>query len=205
MTDRGIQFRGHSLVELVVALALAAVSLAALYIVRFSPPDDEAISTSSTAGAGAGGRYIQGQMHKLMRELQEGTRLFYPLPGKGIHAGLGFVNARGETILLYLQPVPGSELSTLYRVNAQVDRRSTAPLPPFVENVSHFRVSVAPAEPGKEASLAHVDLAVEVSGHGSEKPRRVNFVDAAFLRNLERYVPDDLFPAGTPLVNVDGN
>lgn len=190
-----------TLVELLVAAALALIVVGALYVVRFRTPDSGFTTTGRESSLALD---LQGQLHRIVTDVQEATQLFYPLPGKGQHAGLGLVNPRGETILYYATDASDGTGRALVRVNvnAHLARREKAS-ESYVRDLRYFGVSVAPAEPGKEPSLATVELAQEQPGADPGRPRVVHLVTSAYVRHFERRVPDDLFPAGTPLVDLE--
>ncbi|MBI4863595.1 MAG: hypothetical protein HY815_25555 [Candidatus Riflebacteria bacterium] len=187
----------HTLVELIVALGLTGTVLASMYMVTVAPGDqarDFVVSDPREV------RGLQGRLQELVREVQESTRVFFPLAGKGNADGLGIVNGKGETILFFAEDDLATGKKRLIRVNATASvaagyDRATV----FVSRLSHFRASVAPAEPGKEPSLVSLDLAIELAGSDPSRPRTLAFVTSAFPRNLERGAPDDIFPQGTPL------
>lgn len=193
----------YTLLEALMALSLAGAALGSLYLTRIGPRS----ATGSTALESTEARSLEQEIHKMAQEIQEGTVLFYPPPGMASPDGLGFdgvgfVNARGETILYYLEPSRADQSGgSVFRVNVNRRRRGLdRDAEPLLRNVQHMRVNTAPAAPGKEASFVHLDLALRLGAEDSPEDV-LQYVTSVFLRNLEKYVPDDLFSAGTPLVD----
>jgi prepilin-type N-terminal cleavage/methylation domain-containing protein len=165
--------RAFTLVELAVALAISAVLATALY---------ELLAQGRAVGERLGGRGGSSQearikARRMSNEIQEGSRLFYPRPGVTAD-GVGFVNARGETILYFV------EGSALKRANLNAPRD---PPEELVRGVQHFRATTALASPGRAPARVNLDLSVAASADAPE----ANVVTSVFLRALERYVPED--------------
>lgn len=165
--------RGLTLIELVVAVAISAVLATALY---------ELLAQGRAAGERLGGRGASNQearikARRMSNEIQEGSRLFYPRPGVTAD-GVGFVNARGETILYFI------EGASLKRANLNIADRAAEEL---VRGVQHFRATTALASPGRAPARVNLDLSVAASADAPE----ANVVTSVFLRALERYVPED--------------
>lgn len=190
----------HTLVELIFAASLCVLVMGSLLITQTQFGRGAAEVQGKATGEQA---TLQTQIRRLVQEIQEGTRLFYPAPSpddtpldRGV-GGLGIVNSRGETILYYFKPgeeagKPGS----IFRVNVNL-RQSGAEgsLPPCLENIAYFRVRVAPAAPGKEPSFVSMEFGLQTPDTGiTADPaagRVQSFITAVFLRNLERRIPDD--------------
>lgn len=192
---------GHSVVELLVALAVVGIAMAGLTFLRFGPTITGGMSGAVEAREA---RALEQRMRRLVLEVQEGTRLVHPPAGRvgpagGGFDGLAFVDPRGEVILYFFEESrdrkqPGS----LVRLNVNARRRGEATAREVVlENVSRFQVHTAPAAPGKMASMLHCDVSVLFPGQPA--PRPIDHVVSIFLRNLEMPDPDDIFPPGTPL------
>lgn len=192
--------RAHTLVELVFACGLCALVMGSLLITQTQFGRGAAEVQGKSTGEQS---TLQTQMRTLVKEIQEATRLFYPAPGRegtpieqGV-SGLGIVNSRGEAILYYLKPSEEPDKpGAIFRMNVNL-RQSGAETntAPCLENIAHFRVTVAPAAPGKEASLVNLDIGMQSQDvsltAGSASSRIQSFVTAVFLRNLERRIPDD--------------
>lgn len=194
--------RAHGLVELLVAIVLFVVMIAALMLGRVGP--GWSVFDPLRGGAPETGA-LEQQLRKMTAEVQEATRVFYPFAGQGAREGLGIVTADGEAVLYYLEPgrEPGSP-STLVRANLTAARTGGESAPaPFLGDVRTLAIAVAPATPGKRPSLVDIGVAVELPDRAGKGVRRVEFVTSAFLRNLERTVPDDLVPPGSPLVDPE--
>lgn len=185
----------HSLTELVMAMALTATVLAALSVTSLGPTWSGLDPVSGDSPEVA---TVQEQLRKLTVEIQESTRLVYPLAGKGPQDGLALVNSRGETILYFVEPGEAGSKVTRANLNARRLGRPDAQ-GSFLDSVRHFRACVPPATPGKQPSLVELDIAIELASRGASAPRVVNRVTAVFPRNLEAATPEDIFPAGTPL------
>jgi hypothetical protein len=134
------------------------------------------ISEESSAGQEA-----RLKIKRMTNEIQEGTRLFFPDGGR-TSDGVGFVNARGETIFYYVDRKGG--VADLIRVNANAPRD---PPERLVRNVRHFRATSAIRGRGRAQSRVNIDLAIG----GEVDALEVNVVTSIFLRSLELYVPDD--------------
>lgn len=190
--------RGNSFVELMVAMVLLVLVIVALMLGRVGPT--WSVFDPLTGGAPEAGA-LEQEMRKVVAEIQAATRITFPFAGVGSRGGLGLITADGATVLYYLEPStvpgrPGSLVRTdLTAVQAGREQRPQT----LVADVRTLRVAVAPAAPGKQPSLVDMDVAVEVMDRSTKNTRTINFVTSAFVRNLEQPVPDDLFPAGTPL------
>jgi hypothetical protein len=144
---------------------------------------------------------VQILLRKMVKEIQEGTRPFYPAPSKVASAtgpgagGVGIVNARGEAILYYFKPSTEPDRpGAIHRLNVNLRREGKeTDVGPFLENIESLRVTVAPAFAGKEPSLVNLDLALRFDGAVSAgaTPTSERFLTSIFLRNLERDIPDD--------------
>lgn len=193
--------RGHTLVELVVALAVVGIAMAGLVFLRFGSTITGGISGGVDAREA---RALEQRLRRMVLEVQEGTRLIHPPAGQPGPAGRGydglaFIDPRGEVILYYLEDnrTRGSA-ADLVRLNVNARRRGERDAREVVvENVTRFAAHTAPAAPGKCPSL--VTCEVTVLFPGEPAPRSVDHVVAIFLRNLEMPNPDDVFPDGTPL------
>jgi prepilin-type N-terminal cleavage/methylation domain-containing protein len=202
--ERPFDRRAYTLVEMIIALALSGVVLGLLLTMRFQwvrgVGETQRDDTAELAT-------FHIRLHEMVKEIQEGTRLFYPPAGKSYPGdeGLGFVNSSGQTVLYYMDspydPDPTQYLRKprkLYRVNVNLvlsdpsERNKSAQ--PYLEGIEHFLVNVAPAAFGKEPSLVNLDIALQtgtfVKGTG-QRPQVTNYVTSVFLRNLERKIPDD--------------
>lgn len=191
------QNHGHTLLELLIALGLCAVLTASLYVTQFRTT--RIVTEMQGADAGEAGG-IQTRMHALTNELREATRLFFPVAGKAAlpaesagFNGLGFVDARGETILYYYEPdAQPDKPGKVFRVNVNRTKAGAdAGAQVFFENVQHLRVNVPPAAAGKRPSLANLDIAFRFGDGTVEGPRVMNLIASVFLRSLERSSPDD--------------
>lgn len=191
--------RGHGLLDLLVALALLALLLLATVATWMGPTW---FAFDPLAGPAPDLLPIEGLIRRLVVELREATRLVFPAPGSGPHDGLAFVDPRGLTVLYHVEPpVASGSPATLVRVDLDPRRVGREAITiRLLGGLRHFRACVAPAAPGKQPSLVDLDLAVEVLSRGGRPGRVVNIVTSVFPRNREAPVPDDLFPAGTPLV-----
>lgn len=188
--------RAHSLTELMMALVIGALAVSAVYMARFS--GEMGGSQNVDPGAMAD---LQWRLRQLVVEIQDATRVFYPLPGEGVRDGLGITTSKSETVIYHVEPVSGQSQPRLMRVNLSELRRGGKDQDgAFVDRLHHMRFEVAPAEPGKMASLVRIDLAVEMPGRTPDQTVRVSYLSAAFPRNLERPVPEDVLLPGSPLV-----
>lgn len=166
-----------TIVELVVALGVSSALATVLYQLLWQGRMmGERVSATSTSGQEA-----RLKARRMTNEIQEGTRLFYPRPGATAE-GLGFVNARGETIIYLI------DHGELGRVNLNTPGE---PREVLVKNVKHFRATTAPCAPGRAPGRVNLDLAV--GGDSGE----ANVATSVFLRSLEKYVPED--PTHEPL------
>jgi hypothetical protein len=185
----------HTLVELMMGLVVTAVVLGSLYVVRSgSTPWTGQIQMANATETSA----VQVRLRELVCEVQDATRLFYPLDGKAAIApeigfsGLGFVDARGETILYYYQPEKDSLPGKVLRVNVNQKKHGKEDQPQVAfENVHYFRVNVAPAAAGTQPSLVNMDIAFRVDPRDPQNLRAVNYITSIFVRNVERNIPDD--------------
>lgn len=186
----------YTLVEMMVALAIFSVILVALALTWLKP---SWAVFDPFQGRGPDTAPIEQQVRRLTQELQEATRVFHPLPGEGPRDGLGIVDIRGRALVYYVEPAAAGGRPVLRRRDmASWQTGEPDDDEPFLSELSGFRASVAPVEPGKEASLVELDIGVLVRSRNGRDERLVNFVTSAFLRNLERHVPDDIVPAGSP-------
>lgn len=168
--------RAFTIVELVVALGVSSALATVLYQLLWQGRMmGERVGATSTSGQEA-----RLKARRMTNEIQEGTRLFYPRPGATAE-GVGFVNARGETVLYLIGK------GELRRVNVNAPGE---PPEVLVRNVKHFRATTAPCSPGRAPARVNLDLAVGGSGEA-------NVATSVFLRSLEKYVPED--PTHEPL------
>lgn len=191
---------GHTLVEMMVAIGLFGVVLAVLAVSRFGPTW---AVFDPLAGESPELAPIEQQLRRMVVEVQEGTRIFYPVAGKGPQEGLGIVNSRGEAILYYAdpRPVPGAP-GTLIRRNLTVWQNGEPnPTTRFTGGITQLQINVPTTASGKEPSLVEIDVSVAVPLRSGQGVRQFNLVTAVSPRNLEHRVPDDIFPAGSPLVD----
>lgn len=192
--------RGHSLVELMVALAVVGIAMAGMVFLRFGSTITGGISGGVDAREA---RALEQRLRRMVLEVQEGTRLIHPPAGQpgptgNGYDGLAFIDPRGEVILYYLEEKSRTMPGGLVRLNVNARRRGEpGAREVVVENVSRFRAHTAPAAPGKCPSL--VSCEVSVLFPGEPNPRSVHHVLSIFLRNLEMPNPDDIFPEGTAL------
>jgi hypothetical protein len=188
----------HSLVELMLALAIGTMAVGAVYLARFGG------GGSGTESGVDGGAMVdlQSRLRQLVVDIQDATRVFYPLAGEEAKDGLGLTSSKSETVLYHVEPVAGQSELRLMRVNLTESRKGVRTAGAFIERLHHVRFEVAPAEPGKRASLVRIDLAVQMPGQSPGQTVRVSYVSAAFPRNLERPVPDDLLVPGSPLART---
>jgi prepilin-type N-terminal cleavage/methylation domain-containing protein len=169
--------RAFTIVELVVALGISSALATVLYQLLWQGRlIGERVGAASTSGQEA-----RLKARRMTNEIQEGTRLFYPRPGATAE-GLGFVNARGETVIYLI------DKGELKRVNLNTPRE---PPEVLVQNVKHFRATVAPCGLGRAPGRVNLDLAVGVDAG------EANVATSVFLRSLEKYVPED--PTHEPL------
>jgi hypothetical protein len=192
--------RAHGLAELMVAVGLVGLLIAALMLGRIGPGwsvFDPLAGDSPELGA------AEQQLRKLVAEIHDSTRVFYPFPGAAPADGIGIATARGEAVLYYLEPsADPSRPSTIVRSDLVAAQAGREPGPvAFLGKVRHLRIGVAPAAPGKQPSLVDIDLMIELSDRAGRGVRQVNLVTSAFPRALETASPDDVFAPGTPLID----
>lgn len=171
--------RGMTLLELMIAVGIAAIITSAAYLLMSRGQLIERRINEETAAVHA----VRVQVRRMTDEIQEGTRLVHPLSGQDSSSGLVFVNARGETICYYVSD-PASGPRSLWRECANEGEKSREII---VKNVVHFRATTAPASPGLATSLVKLDLDAGTSIPGVE----ANVVTAAFLGSLEKNIPED--------------
>lgn len=178
---------GLTLPEVVIAFGLSALIAGAAWQI-FS--QGQWISRKIGAESEAG-QDTRLKLKRISFEIQEGTRLFHPPPGKTA-TGVGFVNAKGETVFYYAETPDGGRPG-LYRANVNLPDQ-----PPelVIAHLKHFRATTAPVGRGRVPSLVHLDLAVGAAIAGVES----NSVTSVFMRGLEKPVPEDPThePVGVP-------
>jgi len=141
---------------------------------------------------------VRLRLIRMTHELQEGTRLFWPEPNETSEAGLGFVNARGETILYFLAPAdaegspdrssPGGRRMSLWRTNLTLPAAKPEVMIPAMH---HFRATTAPRAKGRQPARLGLDVCAGVDDAAAWQVREVNMITSVFLRNLEKVIPDD--------------
>lgn len=181
--NAGRRSDGFTLVELMITLGISFVMASAIYLMLGHGRRIENRVTQESSSM----RELRLQMKRMTDELQEGTRLVYPEPGQDSDCGVAFVNAKGQTVFYYAREAADeTDSKALWRSN--VDPSDCEQEEAIVHRVRWFRVTTAPAAPGRTASRVNLDLAA----CGSEATTvPANIVTSVFLRSLEKYVPED--------------
>ncbi|MBI4864107.1 MAG: prepilin-type N-terminal cleavage/methylation domain-containing protein [Candidatus Riflebacteria bacterium] len=169
---------GFTLVELIVALGISTVLVTVVYQLLWQ---GRMVGTRVAAGSSAS-QEARLKIRRMTNEIQEGTRLFHTKEGQTA-GGVGFVNARGETIFYYVDGAQGGP-QNLYRANLNAP---SEPPELLAKNLRHFRATSAVCGRGRAQSRVNVDISV-----GSEAGQgEANVVTSIFLRGVERYIPED--------------
>lgn len=129
---------------------------------------------------------LRQRVQELVHDLQGARKLFFPTPGARTQEGVGFVDRRGHSIMVFTQQ-EGEDV-ILYRADLNEKTREE-----LARGVESFRVTLPPASaPGQPVRA--VNLAFGLFAPGTEKEdgarRPLKMVTTVSLRCLEERFPD---------------
>lgn len=173
--------RGFTIFEALIVIVMVGMLLALVHRL-FASSVDTSRRVLGTLDAQQRLRY---QLQKLVQELQGAKRIFFPEPGGKTQPGVGFVDERGRSIMVFGRQVDGAW--KLYR--ADLDERTREVV---AEDLASFRVTIPPPPPGIEPRTVNLSLGLLSEGTENEdgEKRPVMLATSVTLRALERRYPD---------------
>lgn len=173
--------RGFTIFEALIVIVMVGFLLAAVHRLLSSSVD----TSKRVLGTLDAQQRLRYQMQKLVQDLQGAKRLFFPEPGGKTEPGVGFVDERGRSIMVFGRETEGSW--KLYRADLDARTREV-----ISEDLASFRVTIPPPAAGQEPRMVNLSLGLLSEGTENEagEKRPVLLATSVTLRALERRYPD---------------
>jgi type II secretory pathway pseudopilin PulG len=167
--------------EALIVIVMVGILLAAVHRLFASSVD----TSKRVLGTLDAQQRLRYQMQKLVHDLQGSKRLFFPKPGGKTEPGVGFVDERGRSIMVFARETDGQ--LQLYRADLDARTREVV-----AEDLASFRVTVPKPPDGIEPRTVNVTLGLNSEGTENEagEKRPVLLATSVTLRALERRYPD---------------
>lgn len=173
--------RAFTIFEAVIVIVMVGFLLAAIHRIFASSVD----TSQRVLGTLDAQQRLRYQMQKLVHDLQEARKLFFPEPGGKTQPGVGFIDSEGRSVMVFGRQVDGAW--KLYRADLDTKTREV-----IAEDLASFRVTIPASARGAEPRTVNLSLGLLSEGtedaDGEKRP--VLLATSVTLRALERRYPD---------------
>lgn len=173
--------RGLTVLETLIMFAIMAIVMTSIWRLFHT-----GVNTSKRVmGALDAQATLRAKFQALVQDLQGAHSLFYPSPGGKSQPGLGYVDRRGRSIMIFTDK-EGDEV-LLYRTDLNAKTKKV-----LARGVESFRATIPPVEAGEKPRTVNLSFGLFAQGTENEEGEKlpVKIVTSVTLRALKQRFPD---------------